>query len=219
MDKELVEKNFEEYINIINTNIKREGIDNVVNWLKLKSDAKIAPASTKYHMSVEGGLIQHSLNVYKRLKKLLAQEYPVVTKTTEEGVEYVENTCPYSEETIAIVALFHDLSKVNFYDIQERNAKDENGNWIKVPYYAVREDSKRLIFGSHPVNSFYMLSKFIKLTYEEELAIIHHEGAFEADISNMAKSNVMSAWRKSPLGMYLHFADMSATILDEEITE
>lgn len=219
MEKEVIEKNFEEFINIINTNIKRDGIDNVVSWLKLKSDAKIAPASTKYHLSVPGGLIQHSLNVYYRLKKILEAAYPAVTKTTEEGVEYVENTCPYTEETIAIVALFHDLSKVNFYDVQERNVKDESGNWIKVPYYAVKDDTKRLIFDTHPINSYYMLSKFIKLNYEEELAIIHHEGAFESDISNMAKSNVMSAWRRSPLGMYLHFADMSATILDEEVTD
>lgn len=211
--KSPIDINFEKYIGLLET-VKRDGIENLIRYLKSK-DTKIAPASTKYHLAVPGGLVKHSLNVYEQLKKLMEMVYPVVTKKTEEGVEYVENTCPYSEETLIIVALLHDMAKVNFYDIQERNTKDENGNWIKVPYYAVKEENERLIFGSHPVNSYYMVSKFIKLSYQEELAILHHEGAYDTCLNNLQLSNLMAAFKKSPLALLLHQADMQATCLLE----
>lgn len=215
----LIDKNFNRFISILENDVKRDGVQNLISWLKSK-DTKIAPASTKYHLSRPGGLVEHSLHVYDRLKRLVEMEYPKF-KVSESGeMEEIDGyQAPYSDETIAIVALMHDISKVNFYDIQERNTKNEKGEWIKVPYYAVKDDDHRLIFDTHSINSFYMLSKFIKLTYEEELAIIHHEGAFNSCLDNLAKSNIMSAWRKSPLGMLLHQADMMATILDDDLSE
>lgn len=211
--KSPIDTNFENYINLLKS-VKRDGIDNLVRWLESK-DTKIAPASTKYHLAVPGGLVRHSLNVYNKLKSLMNMVYPAVTKITNEGVEYVENTCPYNEDSIILVALLHDIAKVNFYDIQERNTKDGNGQWVKVPYYAVKDESERLIFGSHPVNSYYMVSKFIRLSYEEELAILHHEGPFDTCMNSIELSNVMAAFKKSPLALLLHQADMQATCLLE----
>ena len=214
MEESQVNANFEEFIKLLRTNIKRDGIENLIKWLESK-DTKIAPASTKYHNAFPGGLVEHCLNVYRRLKKLMAMEYPTVTKTTEEGVEYVENTCPYSEETIALVALLHDIAKVNFYEVQERNTKDENGQWIKVPFYSVKKSNERLLFGDHPTNSFYMISKFVKLTYEEELAIMYHEGAFDINLDGLTLSRVMDVFKRSPLALLLHTADIMSTSIDE----
>lgn len=195
-----IENNFNEFIELITNNIKRDGVDNLLKWLKAK-DTKIAPASTKYHSSFKGGLVQHCLNVYKRLKSLIEAEYP-------------EN-CPYSEETITLVSLLHDISKIEFYELKERNTKDENGTWIKVPFYQVREDENRFVFGNHTENSFYMVSKFMNLSYEESLAILHHEGAYKAGITAPDLTNVMVVFKKSKLALLLHSADLFATCMDE----
>ena len=211
---EQINENFEKFISLLETNVKREGVDKLIKWFRAK-DTKIAPASTKYHCAFAGGLIYHCLNVYNRLKRLIAMEYPTMVVDENGEMKQVENACPYDEETITIVALLHDISKVEFYEIQERNAKNEKGEWIKVPFYSVRDESQRLIFDTHPVNSYYMITKFIGLKYEEELAIVHHEGAFDTGLDGIKLANVMNAYKRSPLGLLLHQADMLATCIDE----
>lgn len=91
--------------------VKRKGISELLEWLG-KSDFYTAPASTRFHGSYEGGLVQHSLNVYDELKRLLSI--------------YPEIEC--SEETAVIISLFHDLCKVNFYGIDKRNRKTNQVN-------------------------------------------------------------------------------------------
>lgn len=213
-----INENFELYLQLIQENIKRPGVDNLINWLKSK-DAKSAPASTKYHLSCKGGLIKHSLNVYNRLKKLIELEYPTMVQDESGEMKKVENTCPYTDETIAIVALLHDISKVDFYEVQERNTKDENGNWIKVPYYSVKNEDQRFIFGSHCMNSFYMANTFLNLTYQEGLAILHHMGGLDSTEDRFSVKNLAEAYKKSPLALLLMQADMSSTFIDEGIDE
>ena len=60
-DKEIFLK-WEEFKKIL-LNTKRKGIDNVIKWLD-ETDFKVAPASTQYHASYKGGLLEHSLQVY-----------------------------------------------------------------------------------------------------------------------------------------------------------
>lgn len=182
--------------------IVRDGIDKFIKWLD-SSDAKIAPASTKYHLSCEGGCIQHSLNVFNRLISLIQ-------------LEYAGGECPYSNETIALVALCHDISKVNFYDIKYRNVKNnETGIWESVPYYTVKDSKNRFIFGTHSENSLYILRTFFKLSYEEELAILHHMGCFDTSELTAPARNMMDAYKTSKLALLLHTADMLATCIDE----
>ena len=90
--------------------IQREGTVDLLAWLE-SSDFYTAPASTKYHGAYEGGLLEHSLNVYTELQKL---------KTV-----YPEINC--SEESLIIVSLFHDLCKVNSYIVEKRFRKDDAG--------------------------------------------------------------------------------------------
>ena len=200
LDDLKVEENYKTFINLLETNVKRDGIELLIKWLNAK-DTKIAPASTRYHLSYKGGLVEHCLNVYDRLKKLMKDEFG--------------DKCPYSDETITLVSLMHDLSKVNFYEIQERNTKDESGNWIKVPFYQVKDEKDRLVFGGHAVNSYYMLSNFMKLSYEESLAIMHHMGGLDTTEDTITMRNIAEAFKKSTLALFLHQADLMATFMDE----
>ena len=166
--------------------IKRDGINDLLNHLS-KTDFYIAPASTRYHDSHEGGLVKHSLRVFNYLSEELMDDDT------------------YSHETIAIVSLFHDICKINFYKKEMRNTK-QNGKWVQVPYYKVED---KLPIG-HSEKSVILLREFIKLTPDEILAINSHMGGF--DNRDFVISGAFSI---CPLAVHLHIADLKATYLKE----
>ena len=181
----------EEFLSIYNGNIKRDGADNFLNYL-LKTDFFTAPASTRFHGSHEGGLLEHSLNVYHCLKDYLERDR---TKQL-----YRVN---YSEETIALCALLHDVCKVNFYKTDYRNAKNERGEWEKVPYYTIDDT---LPYG-HGEKSVYIISGFMRLTREEAFAIRYHMGFSGVE----DKNSIGKAFEMFPLAFALSVADMEAS--------
>lgn len=188
------------FLQIYNENIKREGSKELLDYLLSKSsDFFTAPASTRFHGSYEGGLLEHSLNVYRCLKSYLSSE-----RAKEFNLEY-------SDETIALVALMHDICKVNVYKTSFRNAKNEAGVWEKVPYY---EYSDALPYG-HGEKSVYILSGFMKLTREEAFAIRYHMGFSGEEI----KTTVGNALDRFPLALALYIADMEASFLIEGKTK
>ena len=202
-----IEKNYKNYIRYLKTYIERDGIDALIEWLDTRTDAKIAPASTRYHLSCEGGYIQHSLNVFINLINLLENAKNVY------GFEY-------PKETIAIVALLHDISKVGFYKKIYKNVKnDETGKWEQVASYAVRDDDARLVYATHEENSLYVLNHFIKLTYEEQVAIRYHMGTISETADNFETNRMITAYKKCPLALYLHMADMMSMCIDEDTTD
>ncbi len=179
----------------VRTNIKRTGIEELLTFLHM-SDFYEAPASAKYHGAVERGLVKHSLAVYENFWKIA----PVFGFTHSK-----EN-----DESAAIVCLFHDICKANFYKTSYKNAKnEETGIWEKVPYYTIDE---QLPFGAHGAKSMYLVSKYIKLYDDEAIAIVHHMGAW--DKSNY--SDPGKAYSYSILAWLLHVADEAATYVDEE---
>ncbi|MBQ8824328.1 MAG: HD domain-containing protein [Ruminococcus sp.] len=183
----------EEFIQIYENNIHRRGADNLLAWLKSEdSDFFTAPSSTRYHGSYEGGLVEHSVNVYECLKDYLSRER---TKT-----HYGMN---YSDETIAISALLHDLCKVNFYAVDYRNAKNEHGIWEKVPYYTIKD---QMPYG-HGEKSVYMISGFMRLSREEAFAIRYHMGFSGIE----DKNTIGRALEMFPLALALNVADMEAS--------
>lgn len=189
-----LEKNKEEFIKIYKNYIKREGADQLLEYLT-KSDFFTAPASQKYHLCFAGGLCLHSINVFKRLCNEVYNEFG--------------NFESISEETIAICGLLHDVCKIDFYTIEYRNVK-ENGEWVKKPIYIIDE---KLPYG-HGEKSVYILNGFMRLTREEALAINWHMGGFDARVKGGSFS--MGEWYyKSPLGVLMHIADLKATYLDE----
>ncbi len=58
--------NKEIFIETYNKNIHRPGAEKLLAWLE-GTDFFTAPASTRFHAAYEGGLLDHSLNVYNVL--------------------------------------------------------------------------------------------------------------------------------------------------------
>lgn len=182
----------QEFISIYNEKISREGADKLLDFLANRSDFFTAPASTRFHSSYEGGLAQHSLNVYHCLAEYLARE---------RVKEVYKLTC--SEETAAIVALLHDICKTDTYVRDFRNVKNGQGQWERVPTYRTED---KLPYG-HGEKSVYMISGFMKLSREEAMAIRWHMGFSGNEDNNL----VGRALESYPLAFALSTADMEAT--------
>jgi len=186
-----------EFINLFNQYIKREGADELLKFLlSSASDFFVAPASTRFHLAKEGGLVEHSINVYTCLKDYLNR-----------GRVKAEYNLHFTDESITIVALLHDLCKMNVYQKTSRNIKDKNGTWVQVPSY---EYNDTLPYG-HGEKSVYIISGFMRLSREEAFAIRYHMGFSNTD----EKQNVSATFEQFPLALALSIADMEATYLVE----
>ena len=187
----------EKFIEIYKNNIKREGADNLLEYLlSPSSDFFTAPASARFHSSYEGGLCDHSINVYECLKSYLESD------RVKEGFGF-----EYSDESVAIVSLLHDLCKVNVYKKGFRNVKDEKGTWQRVDTF---EYDDKLPYG-HGEKSVYIISGYMKLTREEAFAIRYHMGYSSTEDPR----NVSAAFEMFPLAFALSTADSEATYFVE----
>ena len=200
--KRTKEENKAKFIEIYKQHITREGADKLLEHL-LNSSFFDDPASTKFHGAYSGGLCEHSINVYECLKAYM--ERPRVKN------EYL--TKAYSDESIAVVALLHDLCKCGVYTTELRNVK-VNGNWETVPFYKYEDN---LPFG-HGEKSVYIISAFMKLTREEAFAIRYHMG-FSSANSPQEVGNVGKAFEMFPLAFAASVADMEATYFIESREE
>ena len=181
-----------EFIEIYTKNITRDGADKLLDYLINKCDFFTAPASTRFHSAYEGGLAQHSLNVYYCLKDYLSRSRVKET--------YKLN---YTEEQIALVALLHDMCKIDCYKQDFRNVKNEQGQWERVPTYKFEDP---LPYG-HGEKSVYMISGFMRLSREEAMAIRWHMGFSGTEDNNLTGR----ALETYPLAFALATADMEAS--------
>ena len=195
------EKRDNEFITTYRTFIKREGADKLLDYLMSRSDFFTAPASSKFHSDYEGGLLDHSLNVYHRLLRLVESEYG-------EGWRDV-----ISPESVAIVGLLHDVCKVNMYKVSYRNVK-KDGAWEQQPFYTIDDE---IPYG-HGEKSVYIISGFMRLTRDEAMAINWHMGGFDDRVKG-GSYTVGRAFEKYPLAVLAHSADFLATYFDEKKAE
>lgn len=190
------------------SSITREGadVDGLLQCLH-NNNFFTAPASTKYHNPYCGGLCEHSLHTYDIL------------------VDLVEQYCAdkYSDDTLKIVALLHDISKSNYYVEEVKNRKvycsngskvDSIGNyeWESYQAYSINSPENRTLFGTLEENTYYIVSQYIPLTLEEATALINCYGGCDGSSSSMNK-DLSIIFRKSPLVALLHTADFLATYL------
>jgi hypothetical protein len=181
--------------------IKRDGINDLITWLENETDYFTAPASTNFHGNYEGGLMQHSLNVARfalHNLNMMVKEKPELESLRESAI---------------ICGLFHDVCKTNTYFLDKKWTKDENNKWKDYIGYKV-QDSFPL---GHGEKSLYLISKFIKLTDDEALAIRWHMGATEIStmIANTAQNYAYSASLDYPLVNLIISADMLTRSIEE----
>ena len=187
----------DEFLEIYRANIHREGAEALLDYLENKSDFFTAPASTRYHGAYAGGLCDHSVNVYHCLRDYLSR-----ARVQElYGLEY-------SEETVALVALLHDVCKVGCYKSGTRNVKGSDGKWTAVPTFFFDDP---LPYG-HGEKSVYIVNGFLRLTREEAMAIRWHMGFSGGE----DKGLVGQAFQKCPLAFAMVTADMEATYFREQ---
>lgn len=178
----------DKFINLLRST-NREGMEELIKFMEEKTDFFIAPASTRFHGSHEGGLLEHSMKVYEILNYKMKNNV-------------IDLYAP--DDTIIIVSLLHDICKANFYKVDYRNAKNARGEWEKVPYYTV-EDT--IPYG-HGEKSVMMLTEYIKLTPEEKYCIRWHMGFSEPKESYTALG---LAYKKYPLALLVNEADLEAS--------
>ena len=183
----------EEFLELYRSLIHREGADALLDYLENKSDFFTCPASAKYHGAYAGGLCDHSLNVYHCLVDYLERERVAELY----GIEA-------EAESVAIVALLHDLCKIGCYKAGTRNVKNEaTGAWEKVPTFFYEDP---LPYG-HGEKSVYIISGFMRLTRQEAMAIRWHMGFSGTEDSRMVGQALM----QYPLAFALATADMEAS--------
>ena len=178
----------------------REGIHELFNWMR-SAGFTDAPASTRFHGSVPGGLIDHSNHVYQRLFAL-REMMPADMKTQ------------ISDETLFVVGFLHDLCKVEFYEPTKKAVKNpKTGKWEDVDSYTVND----LFPFGHGEKSAHIVSEYMKLSPLEALAIRWHMGAYR----DGEMQSVVNVWKKHrdgnipPLVLMTHIADNIATHVDE----
>ena len=209
-----IKENIKRFEEIVAKTVRREGIEALMGYVK-KSDFYSAPASTCFHLACEGGLLQHSLNVYDCL--MAKRQSPIWKRILEK----------YTDESLAIISLFHDLCKTYFYVAGTKNQKtydeekvaaaspfqiksDSLGKfiWETVPSYSI-EDQMPL---GHGEKSALLISNYMRLEVPEMYAIRWHMGFSENESNYKALGQAME---KYPLILALNEADLEAAKLLE----
>lgn len=185
----------EEFEEIYRQNISRAGSAELLAWLQ-KTDFFVAPASTKFHCACLGGLVRHSVSVYRVMRE----------KHFAEGED--------SEESFAVCALLHDICKAQFYKKGLRNVKnEETGQWEKKPYYTIDD----VYPYGHGEKSVFLIERFMRLKTSEAIAIRWHMGGFD-EAARGGSFAISQAYDKYPLAVKLHLADLESTYLREKGT-
>lgn len=177
----------EQFKIVYRAKITRHGAPELLKWLE-STDFFTAPASTKYHGAYPGGLVDHSLNVWNALIQ------PLDASSFKNLADSMHETFREAEETLTICALLHDVCKADFYEQQA------DGSYLVLD---------RFPFG-HGEKSVFLISRFMKLTDAEALAIRWHMGPYDDAARGGSREYEKALWFY-PLVGALHTADMRAT--------
>ena len=191
----------EEFVSLLKST-GRKGVDSVVGYLE-KSGFFTAPASVSRHLSHDGGLLEHSLNVCRTAMALRGQMLQM-----RPGLE-----ARLPEESVVLVSLLHDVCKANIYKKITKYRKDANNRWESYDGYDV--DYTRFPLG-HGEKSVVMLLRLgLELTNDEVLAIRWHMGAWDLSFQSFESKSNISAASDVPLFAILQAADALAAHLLE----
>ncbi len=173
---------------------RKAEFDRLIEFMENETEFLTAPASTRFHMSKEGGLLEHSVNVCENMLRIKHALAPSV-----------------SDESCVIVALIHDLGKVGmpgnpqYIKNKPTDRQRQYGYGATYPY----SFNNNLTYLSVPVRSLYLALPYIHLSEEEVQAIIYHDGQYVDD-------NKSVATKECPLLLLLQFADCWSAFVTEK---
>ena len=169
---------------------RKKQFDAFINMLEKETSWLTSPASTKYHLDKEGGLLEHSVGVTEtllRLRELLTPEI--------------------SEESCIIVGLFHDVGKIGMPG-KPRYLKNDNEWEVKNRGMTYKINPKE-VYMNLAARSLYLISQYIPLSDSEAQAILYHDGQY-------IEANREVAHKETPLTLLIHFADSWTAHVYEE---
>ena len=169
---------------------RKTEFDAFIEMLEAKTSWLTSPASTRYHLNVEKGLLKHSVAVAENLLKIRDCLAPQI-----------------SDESCVIAGLFHDVGKVGMpgkplYIKNDNEWEVKNRNIT----YKTNPDLTQMSLASR---SLYLVSKFIPLSDSEAQAILYHDGQYIDD-------NECIAHKEEPLTLLAHWADYWTAHIFEE---
>lgn len=169
---------------------RKKEFDVFINMLEKKTSWLISPASTRFHLNKEGGLLEHSVGVAETLLKI------------RETLAF-----QISEESCVIVGLLHDVGKIGMPG-KPRYIKNDNEWEIKNRDITYKINPKEVYIGL-AARSLYLITKYMPLSDSEAQAILYHDGQY-------VEGNKEVAHHEMPLTLLAHFADLwTATIYEE----
>ena len=168
---------------------RKKPFDAFINMLESKSSWLTSPASTRFHLCEEMGLLKHSVGVAESLLKFREALAPEI-----------------SEESCVIVGLFHDVGKIGM-----------PGKPLYLPNKTDWQVKKGIKYTINPevvnmglaVRSIYLITKYMPLSDAEAQAITYHDGQYIDD-------NKIVAHREEPLTLLVHWADYWTAHIYEE---
>lgn len=181
----------------------REGMDEVIGQLEELGFFQ-APASSKFHLNHEGGLLEHSLNVCK-VGLMLREQMLALKPDLEESL---------NKESVIIAALLHDICKADIYQKCIRKRKDRLGQWVDYETYKLDYSDFPLGHGEKSV--IVLLRMGLDLSDDEIMAIRWHMSAWDLPFQSPdLKANFDTAKRLCPLCSLIQAADGLASNLLE----
>lgn len=199
-----MEEKKERFITLLKST-NREGMDDIIQMLEDKGFFT-APASTKFHLSYEGGLLEHSLNVCKmalELREVIIKMNPDLQASL-------------TVESVIISSLLHDVCKSDIYKPTIKKQKNKDGEWVDAKTYDV--DHGQYPFGHGEKSVILLLQNGLKLTNDEALAIRWHMQAWDLPFQSYeAKGNFNKAKEICPLVQLLIAADgLASQVLESK---
>lgn len=180
------------------------------------TDFFTAPASVRYNCCYEGGLCEHTLNVYRNLKFLAGG--------------YGEK---YSEDELILTALLHDFSKIGFYEkymkptkqfIEEEEATGRSKfdsstgkwfNWVDEVFYKVKDGNDSSASGTRWFSTLMILNKFMPV-FDDEFKEVTIALVNQYDGTREMSGDIKVVLHEHPLTLLLHEADSLACYITDD---
>lgn len=198
--------NKEKFIELLQST-QRKGIEETIGMLDASGFFN-APASTKFHLNYEGGLLEHSLSVC-RIAIMVRKQLIAIRPELEVKLPM---------DSVYLITLLHDVCKAEIYKRATKRRKNEQGYWEDYLGYDV--DYSDFPAGHGEKSVIVLLQSGLELTKEEIIAIRWHMNAWDLPFQSWeATSSINAARAKTPLLGLLQAADgLSANVIEETLS-